>query len=73
MVAKKPESVTESPQVTDTKRYSVISGAGFHHPDGFVPLGGTIELTDEQAERGLAAALICLTPVPAQAADRKEN
>lgn len=53
--AKKPEPVP-------TTDYTAITEAGFHHPDGFVALGQSIALTDEQAERGLAAGLLAPTP-----------
>ena len=46
----------------EIRSYGVVAEYGYHHPDGFVPLGGTIDLLPEQAERGLAAGLLQLTP-----------
>lgn len=58
-----PRAKADPPEeVAPTRTYSVISPAGHHTPDGFTPLGGTIDLTDAQAERGLAAGLLVPTP-----------
>lgn len=58
MAARKP-----APDATPKpRRYSAVTEAGFHFPDGFIPLGHNATLTDEQAERGLAAGLLAPTP-----------
>ena len=60
-------------------RYTAVTEAGYHYPAGYIALSQSVPLTEDEAERGLAAGLLAPTPEapeppePAKAAPAPEN
>lgn len=51
-------------------RFSAVTEAGYHYPDGFICLGEAVQLNDEEAERGLASGQLAPTPEPPKPAPK---